>query len=90
VNIVLAFVVLCPAVVAFGFSVFWLFKWIAEQRKTTTSQTILVGFLGLFSVFVPRLQSFHARRFFRNFAVSFASFAAYSILLFAVINASTQ
>jgi hypothetical protein len=73
-----------PALVGISLSVFWLYKWIVEQRHVPTRKAALIGFLGFFSLLAPRIQTPKAHRYFRNFALSVVSFVAYVVLLFAV------
>lgn len=76
-----AVLLLLPVAVALGFCVVNMFMWFKLSRGTTVASDLLVGSLGIFSVFIPKVMPGDARRCLVRFAYAFLFLAVYCVTL---------
>lgn len=82
---VIAVLLLLPAVLAIAFSAVNMFMWLKARRGATVGSDLLVGALGIASVFVPKVMSADARRYLVRAFYGFGFLALYCLALFVLV-----
>jgi len=84
-SYVFALLVLFPAFASIGFAAYSMFRFAVSTRGTPNKDELLVGTLGVFSVFFPWLMSSESRKHFGRFLLAAVFGAAYGVLLLVLL-----
>jgi hypothetical protein len=80
-STLIVLVILAPAVLSIGAALYYIIRWIFARRGSSTSNELLVGVLGPFSLFAPKLMDAAVRIYLLRFYLAMSLFVAYCGLL---------
>ncbi len=70
-----------PLIILIGFSAYWMIKFMVSRKNSTITNEILVGALGIFSIFTPKLMTKESHKYYKNFIYCGVAFIAYIVAL---------
>lgn len=73
--------IFAPAILALGYAVYSMVKFILSRRNVSLKNELIVGALGIFSVFFPKLMTSESKRYFTHFLLAAGFFCLYSTAL---------
>jgi hypothetical protein len=77
----IALLILAPAFLSIGAALYYIVRWLLARRGSSTSNEIVVGLLGPFSLFAPKLMNPTAHAYLLRFYLAMSFFVAYCGLL---------
>lgn len=81
ISLVVAVVIFAPAFAALGYAVYAMVKFMRSRRDASLTNELVLGALGVFAVFVPKLMKPESKKYFNRFLLAAGFFCLYSAAL---------
>lgn len=87
ISFVIAIMLFAPALTALGYAIYAMVKFIHSRREASLKNELILGALGIFAVFAPKLMKPESRRYFTHFLLAASFFCLYSVVLMFIAHA---